>query len=574
MAQFTYDFNGTDTAAGATIPVAAGLLPLVAYSGTWRRAGNRAVSTTADTSRPMLGLDPGGVGNFDLSVKLSAGGGDALYGRWVDAANWICARVRKFYTTASSSYTEYYYQCGWYNPDGQIQTVTQGWGSCPVPPGNYSQTYSTITDSRQQSYFYNVENWQVVLEKSVSGVVTQLGTATTSGSLTSLRLRGIGNALAVFLNGATTASITATETAHVTATKHGIGRGPSELSGSALDDLFVDNLNTAPNAPSLNAPGSNQTIDRDQPNRLAWTFSDPDAGDSQSAASIRYRVVGAASWTIVMVTGPASFYEVPAGTLAAGSYEWQVQTTDAAGLVGPCSASQFFAAASAPPGVGFLTPVNGETITASSVEVGVSYATGTMEWRVLADLSGSPDTGTVLSSGSTDARVFTIAGLVNSSVIHIQARNIVSGLAGVWSSIRTPVTFTPPPTAQPSLLPAVRTFEGQSVSVGIRITPNFPVPSGGQPAIASYALLRSELNRGNWTEARVLRGAQQLSPLFSFEDLTTDSDKEFRYSIRADGVNGTTSLSEPVEEMGGVVVITPGGEGDFEDDDFSTTDFA
>lgn len=115
-------------------------------------------------------------------------------------------------------------------------------------------------------------------------------------------------------------------------------------SASGADGLVTLSYNLVPDAPSLTGfTNGDDTIGVP----VAWLFSDPDAGDTQTAADVRWRI-GSGSWTTI--TGAAttgSTYTFPAGTFnTAGvigqTVEWEVRTTDNHGAVGPWSASSFF----------------------------------------------------------------------------------------------------------------------------------------------------------------------------------------------------------------------------------------
>ena len=209
-------------------------------------------------------------------------------------------------------------------------------------------------------------------------------------------------------------------------------------------------LNQPPNAPSGLSPANNLVIDRDATQRFSWNFSDPDAGDTQSNADIRYRVAGTSTWTNVLsVGGVNSYHDFPAGTFAAGDYEWQVRTYDAQGVVGPYSASAFFTAASTPATPAITDPVNGQTIPTETYTVRWSASVQThYQVRTVADNAGSPDATTVYEDtdivSSTTARSRTMAFATNNRAEHVQVRIQANGLWSAWASVAVTVSFTPP----------------------------------------------------------------------------------------------------------------------------------
>jgi hypothetical protein len=209
-------------------------------------------------------------------------------------------------------------------------------------------------------------------------------------------------------------------------------------------------LNTAPNAPILTAPADGATIDRNITQRFDWDFSDPDSGDSQSKYDLRYRVTGTSTWTDVTGTTPNTYHDFAAGTFAAGDYEWQVRTYDAAGAVGPYSASSFFTAADAPPEPTITDPVSGATI--SNIHT-VQWSTPNQDayqQRRVADNAGAADTSTVYADTgevvSATARARTVEFETNNRYEHIQVRIKHNGLWSSWASIRVHVSYTPPAT--------------------------------------------------------------------------------------------------------------------------------
>jgi hypothetical protein len=103
--------------------------------------------------------------------------------------------------------------------------------------------------------------------------------------------------------------------------------------------------NRTPTAPTLNSPVNNEIFDNTQAKTFSWTFNDPDtiAGDVQSDASLRWRPNGSSTWNVISGIGGTSSYRIAANTFTANvTYEWQVQTVDANGAIGPWSSSNLF----------------------------------------------------------------------------------------------------------------------------------------------------------------------------------------------------------------------------------------
>jgi hypothetical protein len=374
---YTDDFNRSDTADGAGLGTIPGGPAWAQASGSWRILSNRAQTSTARTSHPVASADFSST-DADMSVGVSAGGGDALYMRVVDASNWLRLRLRTWSVTTSSTTqnyrTEYewgvFYQVygsgnlnsgettGQHSHSTPYSPARYGWGGYSTPPSfpgtanhthgtyypdgtytssyaqrnhahNYTNSYPQKTGGTRQvndgsTTTYNTTTYrQVILDKSVAGTITTLATSPqTTGAITSLRLRGIGSGLSGYYNGGGTAVVTATDTSHAAATDHGIGRGTSDLDGSALDNFTLDNLNAAPFSPAITSPASADPANRTAGLLVEWVFSDPDAGETQSAfalrrtigADVRYWNVSAGTWDVAEVKNAGATSSV---TLAA-----------------------------------------------------------------------------------------------------------------------------------------------------------------------------------------------------------------------------------------------------------------
>lgn len=209
-------------------------------------------------------------------------------------------------------------------------------------------------------------------------------------------------------------------------------------------------VNAAPNAPILTAPPDASTIDRNITQRFDWDFSDDDAGDSQSAYNVRYRLVGAATWTETgWQASPNTYHDYAAGTFAVGDYEWQAATKDAAGAAGPFSASWFFNARNAPSIPSITAPVNNATVSARETVTWSAPDQDSYQLRRVADNAGAADTATVYEDTGevvSTARSRAVEFAVNNRYEHVQIRVKFDGLWSAWASIRVHVSYTPPAT--------------------------------------------------------------------------------------------------------------------------------
>lgn len=302
--------------------------------------------------------------------------------------------------------------------------------------------------------------------------------------------------------------------------------------GAALVALVA---NTAPNAPTLTTPANNATIDRSITQRFAWTFSDPDAGDSQSKFDLQYRLVGGSTWTTVTQTIPNAYYDFASGTFAAGNYEWQVRTYDAQGVVGPWSASSFFTAADAPAMPTITVPTSGGTVGNTQTVTWSAPNQTDYQIRRVADNAGSPNTGTVYyDSGdvvSSTARSQTLTFETNNRYEHIQVRIKNNGLWSAWASIRVQVSYTPPTVPVVSLL-----ADDDAGSLVVTVTN--PAPGAGVPATSYNDLY---VDDGSGEE----RKATMVTPNTSWTYWTPVALRDYAGHVRVVAVatNGTTTSS-------------------------------
>lgn len=83
--------------------------------------------------------------------------------------------------------------------------------------------------------------------------------------------------------------------------------------------------------PALIAPSKGEAVDISEPVLFQWRFRDPNPGDSQVNADLRYRAVGTSDWFLFPGVGVTDeFLQVPGNTfIARVHYEWQARTYDA-----------------------------------------------------------------------------------------------------------------------------------------------------------------------------------------------------------------------------------------------------
>jgi hypothetical protein len=260
-------------------------------SGNFAVSNNRAVSVP-DNATSGLAVINNFASNVTLSLDVSTSGGDALYFRVVDANNWWRVLVDSVTTTSTfeTGYTEYlwsstrsgaeYYPTTSERSAGCWQTYHDhnfssfaGFGPWPTisvwhwspdtpPSGGYSNethTHAITLDNCGRSvtfshthfgnFFYTFQTrfistgTQTVtsttvnlrLQRCVGGTVTTIGSS--AGSTNSIQVTASGTSISVRRNGVSTNVLTTTSDTHLTATRHGLGRGPSTDRGTAMDNF-------------------------------------------------------------------------------------------------------------------------------------------------------------------------------------------------------------------------------------------------------------------------------------------------------------------------------------------------
>lgn len=383
---------------------------------------------------------------------------------------------------------------------GQVinTTATASWGASTDPDGGSVQYWIDLSTDNGATWTRLVNN--------ITGTSTTID-LTTKPATTTARLR-------VFA---------------------GSNPDTGSYSGNRDSVNFTIQHNSAPLAPTPGLP--NGTIfDRSQVNRIPWTHNDPDPGDGQSKYRFRYRVSGSSNaYTDVITTTTNQFYDLPAASVANGTYEYLINTYDSQGVISADSAVRTFVAATVPAGPTITAPTNNAVLGAAAQTVAWSYPTvQSSQVRRVADNAGVANTATVyFDSGeivSPTQRDLAVTFETNNRFEHVQVRIKEGGLWSAWSSVRVQVSYTVP--ATPTL-----TLSPQPDNGRIYVLLNNPTPSGGQPAIS-----RTDLYRKLATDTTFERIAQLTSGT-PYYDYTAASGVAYNYYAVAAGVNGTSTTS-------------------------------
>lgn len=296
---------------------------------------------------------------------------------------------------------------------------------------------------------------------------------------------------------------------------------------------------TAPNAPLLTAPIGATVIDRAVTQRFAWAFSDPDPGDSQSAYGLRYRLVGAPSWTDTSATTASTFRDIAGGTLAAGDHEWQVRCTDALGAVGPYSASAFFTAANVPATPAITAPADGSTVIATAPVTWTAASQDYYQVRSVADVSLIPypsivysDTGEVASIA---ARSVDFTFPANGRYEHVQVRVKAGGLWSPWASVRVHASY-------PSLQPGTLAVAAEQATASLLVTTALGAPVPGAPAAQTIDIYLRDPDEAGFGS----RYAGGLPPVSTWRWWTPRSGVDYDVRTLTHGADGSTAWSPRV----------------------------
>lgn len=253
---------------------------------------------------------------------------------------------------------------------------------------------------------------------------------------------------------------------------------------------------------------------------------------------------------------PQSRHDFAGGTFEdAASYEWQVRTWDAQGVEGPWSSSDFFTAATPPPGPTITEPVNGSTVGSQSVTLRWSYPSQEAYQAQLLDGATIVTDFGVIESGTTRSAMF--GGIPNGVTRTARVRVRDGGLWSGWAEVTFDVAYTPPPT--PTIAVDDTTLAG-----AIRVQGTVAAPTGSEPTVTHLEVWRRE---GSDTGAGIRRAAN-LAPSQVFTDWFVASGVDYAYRVRAFGDNDTATWSEWSGEPTPIYDELDGGSPDETGDEF------
>jgi hypothetical protein len=309
-------FTRANTAAGAGLGAIPDGPAWEIISGTaWQIVSGRAFTNDTRGNNPIAVVNTP-TANVDVTLDFGSGG-DCLYFRVVNATNWWRVRSSYYVTSGSSTYWAAGAWSAWgynnvagadsYNNStgtGTSSSADQGtsclsthspsgyctyerrWvqGGSASLPWAYQDRQRSVSE-QTSSYSYNV--YEIRLEKCVNGTVTSMGSY--GAASPQVKVSTTGNSITWYRgSGSTFTAIgTVTDSAHATATKHGLGRGTSSGSITTMDNYSADTRNAAPVTPTITSPTNDSSAPSSAPLTItASAYSDAD-GDVHTSTVLR-----------------------------------------------------------------------------------------------------------------------------------------------------------------------------------------------------------------------------------------------------------------------------------------------
>lgn len=312
---------------------------------------------------------------------------------------------------------------------------------------------------------------------------------------------------------------------------------------SELSYETVATVNSPPNAPSWSTGTGSYSISSALP--LAWVFSDPDAGDSQSAYALR-RTIGASVTYWSASTATWESFEVQnasltsAATISAGWASDGDTVTFAAKVWDSFNQPSAYGGNLSVSARAVVNPTINSPApgTWSSSSVLVTWSVISQEWFQVRLLSAG-GASELYSSGfivSSSPRKFAIPYvLADATSYRVELTTRTFGLLSDPITVDISVAYTP--LAQPSIV--IAPFQAFSQDAGYRITVSNNIVSAPPSLVSNEIWKRNASTTGDgW------RIAVDVPEDGSFDDYVVASGKDYEYRCLAIADNGTTIWSE------------------------------
>jgi hypothetical protein len=257
----------------------------------------------------------------------------------------------------------------------------------------------------------------------------------------------------------------------------------------------IDTFNLAPNAPIL-TPRNN--FDATTAALFAWTFSDPNVGDTQSAYELE--IYDVADNSLDLDTGKmasaTSSRSVTGGTLVnSKNYRWRVRTWDAADVVSAWSTYGTFST-SAGGTVTITDPATDNPVGVITDDYGVDWSvTGTTQAGYRVKLIRTDTSVTLSDTGwmAGTATTYTITGMVTDVQhrIEVTVRNASLVESGTGTRLITPSFGTP---ETPTI-----TVTADDVGGFVLVAVTNPTPTGDRPEVVRNDILQRASGETLWS---------------------------------------------------------------------------
>lgn len=319
----------------------------------------------------------------------------------------------------------------------------------------------------------------------------------------------------------------------------------------------------APNAITFDFPDpyGSEVLVNTVAQEFDWTFSDPNlgTGDSQSNADIQYwqldannNRIGTATQVSCAPNGTNQFYVFPAGTFATATYEFQLRTYDAQGLVGPWGPSAFYAFATPPPSPTITAPANNSTVPAT---VTFSWSDPNQDgFQAFVADPANPNAAIQFFNGDgsdypKDARSVDITFPDNNVTRLLKVQILYQGLWSQAASVNVNVSFVPPTAS--TLTTDLIDAKGFGFPYAFSVTDHQVVQAAGNPSVTSIDVSVRETANPVATELRIAAGALPNSTVTWH---APRSNTDYEAKVRSYGDNGTYADSAWTPVVGQVTL--------------------
>ena len=259
---------------------------------------------------------------------------------------------------------------------------------------------------------------------------------------------------------------------------------------------------------------------------LSWVHNPVD-GSAQTAANVRYRLVGASSWTTATTTTAQSY----TASFTAGSYEWQVQTKGLHADYSPWSEVWSFGVGSVPT-VAITSPTAGGVVPTSRVPVTWTYTqteNSVLKSSQIQLISGTDVIEDVTVVGNVLTKTLGTR-LNNGGSYRVKVRSLAAnGLWSAWVTQSFTVAFPAPPTPQVTV-----TFDYEKLQAKVSVVN--PTATTGQANAVRNTVQRSVDGGVSWATL-----ADTRLNLITYDDKAlTHGDTLYRvYATSNDDVDST-----------------------------------